>query len=787
MAEIESLLIRIEADAALMRREMQRAGQSVERFSKKAGQGMTRFQRSMRTAQRMASRFAVGVGAAMATAFGARAVRDVVAYGAALGHTATRLGFTAEQMQELRFAASDFGIEARQVDMGLQRFTRRLSQAAQEGRGELLPVLQQMGIEFRNNDGSTRDAMEVMLEFADALSEMQNQGDRVLAGFKAFDSEGVVLINVLQQGREAVQAYAQQARDLGIVLSNDLVARAQQVDRQMDILGQRMRGEFSEAVLENADALETLVEMLGSAVSAFVDFIGVLNRTGVALGEFFREADEGLDTLARRTPERALTFADEFIEQLDAGTLGAIEARERLEREMGFLGQQLADELELPTRRRTPTAAGGVAGISMAEIDMGQALDPASEAAERLRSEIRALVPSWQRLSDAVDEGQMTQEEAAAQAEAMAAEQRAAAEAARERAAEEERLQEILNAPARRALETQQAMADALRRQIAAVNEEREAREDLEDVLQAEALVRQVIAQAGGDRQAAGPVDALQAEALAVQRLTRTYEQLVEAQQAAQADAEALAEAALTQQDVFERDLERLRELRDSGALEAAAVEVGLDVDTITLRTVRGLLEDLQESGEGAGISAEYLREQLAGLGIPDAVMEKLRQMPEEIKEAAEAANELAEEFGDSVAKRIEDAILNARSLKELLGDIARDIARILIRQNITNPIANFISRGIGAVLGGGQAEAPSFPGASALLGQSAASVGKGFASMSGAPVNVSLSTTIHAAGADRAALEEVKAQVAELERNAPEAMITALRETDRRATGVDT
>ena len=55
--------------------------------------------------------------------------RNQAAYGASLVQVSQRLGFTVERMQLLRAAFAEYGVEQNSVDIGLQRFTRRLADA----------------------------------------------------------------------------------------------------------------------------------------------------------------------------------------------------------------------------------------------------------------------------------------------------------------------------------------------------------------------------------------------------------------------------------------------------------------------------------------------------------------------------------------------------------------------------------------------------------------------------------------------------------------------------------
>ena len=62
-----------------------------------------------------------------------------------LGKTASKLGVTSQALQKLRFASQLAGVETRTVDMAVQRFTRRLSEAAQNT-GEAKDALKELGL-----------------------------------------------------------------------------------------------------------------------------------------------------------------------------------------------------------------------------------------------------------------------------------------------------------------------------------------------------------------------------------------------------------------------------------------------------------------------------------------------------------------------------------------------------------------------------------------------------------------------------------------------------------------
>lgn len=156
----------------------------------------------------------------------AQSINQIVTETAALGDridkVSQKLGVGAEALQELRFAAEQTGVSAQQLDVGLQRFIRRAAEAA-DGSGVAKDALKELGVQLRDNNGNLRPAEQLLSDVADGFAGMGSQADRVKIAFKLFDTEGVALVNTLQNGGEALEAMRERARVLGGILDKDLV------------------------------------------------------------------------------------------------------------------------------------------------------------------------------------------------------------------------------------------------------------------------------------------------------------------------------------------------------------------------------------------------------------------------------------------------------------------------------------------------------------------------------------------------------------------------------------
>jgi hypothetical protein len=163
-------------------------------------------------------------GLAAAGALFATFSRQALSLGSQLDATAAKLGLTTDLLQELGFAGEQFGIRQETTNMALQRFARRLGEA-QQGTGELLPVIQQYGIALTDSNGRARTATEVLGDYAELLKHTRDPQERLRLAFKAFDSEGVSLVNVLKDGKQGLKEWGDQAREAGVVLEKETIAK----------------------------------------------------------------------------------------------------------------------------------------------------------------------------------------------------------------------------------------------------------------------------------------------------------------------------------------------------------------------------------------------------------------------------------------------------------------------------------------------------------------------------------------------------------------------------------
>ena len=277
MAKLDlALIVRLRDQATRPLKRIQQTVRQVGRSTglDRVGRQMGRVGRQMGRVGREAGAFGRRFGlmaAAAGVALGALATRFANA-GENLQQTAERLGVNVEQLQRLRYAASQSRVTVETFDMALQRFGRRAGEAA-HGMGEARGALAFLGIQLRDTEGKIRPVNAMFLEAADALSKIESPAKRNALAMKLFDSEGVSLVQMMKGGRPEIEAWGDELVRLGLITEKQA--------RSASAFNAEM-GRFRKVVEQLSFTLgSTLLPVLQPLIVATRDWM-VENRAGIS-------------------------------------------------------------------------------------------------------------------------------------------------------------------------------------------------------------------------------------------------------------------------------------------------------------------------------------------------------------------------------------------------------------------------------------------------------------------------------------------------------------------------
>lgn len=226
-----------------------------------------------------------------------------------LGNRAKMFGVNVESLQELRFAAEQGGMAIDNFDTAFRRFIRRSAEAAQ-GTGAAKDAFKELGIELLDNNGRLKASEVLLREVADALQKVPSQADKLRLAFKMFDTDGAAMVNVLSGGAAGLDDFARKARDLGIVVDEHLIARAQEMKAEFDTAARVLDLQFKQALVNLAPILTWIAQQAANVAGVIRD-IG--DAVAYAIGNWDAIGTGNLETRFRILGQERVEIENEIL------------------------------------------------------------------------------------------------------------------------------------------------------------------------------------------------------------------------------------------------------------------------------------------------------------------------------------------------------------------------------------------------------------------------------------------------------------------------------------------
>jgi hypothetical protein len=308
-------------------------------------------------------------------------------YASSLGEVAQQLGVTTKDLQTYRYAATQVGVSQEEMDKGLAKLTVTMGQA-REGVKKPVAAFKELGDvlgkDILKNAATAGDAIPLI---ADALNKVEDPARRAALEVAIFGKTGQKLDTLLAGGSGAVNELRDAAEDLGLVLSEDQIANADQTADKLAELKQVLEANIASAVTNNATAiydfvtaLERLIGKIPAALNELGKFRAYLNLAqGVLNGSQDEVASARADLTARQN------FGKPFF-----GDAARASARKYAQSRIGATGAGAGD-----------TDSGGKGGgRSKADSDAKRAEGERKRAAEKARRDEAAFQQDLARAQD---------------------------------------------------------------------------------------------------------------------------------------------------------------------------------------------------------------------------------------------------------------------------------------------------------------------------------------------------------------------------------------------------
>lgn len=386
----EDIIVRMGMDSTAFNRELQKAKVQAKEFKS----GMDKLGGAI-----------AGIGLAALTA-------KVVEYGGKLADMSARLGVSTDALQEFGYAAEQSGGSLEDVAAALQKLAVARANALEGGEagekmtaafaklGVSLADLRTMRVEdlFRKIGGAIRDTADVQTVLDDATTIFGKNSANVLAAM-----------------RNDLDAAAEEAKRLGLIIGDDVIKRLDELGDSAGTFGKRLVADLAGPLVWLVDKLQDIIDF-SKIVMLTIAGIGTVlveqfrgrgaDAQRLTLEAMEAEINRIIDSAAERRQQRAtrpglgalnmaeaangareLLRVQERIQQLEFDALGVAQQRARL-----------ADDLQRIEQERANLIANGLldekkrAELRLKELEAKKkiaALDDKQREARRRMVELR--------------------------------------------------------------------------------------------------------------------------------------------------------------------------------------------------------------------------------------------------------------------------------------------------------------------------------------------------------------------------------------------------------------
>ncbi len=197
------------------------------------------------------------IGLSAATGFGAM-IKGAIDAGDELNKLAQKTGISVESLSEMKLGAQLADVDMQALATGMKGFNKAMVES-QDATSKSAQIFKALGVDISQGPNIA------LQQVAQRFSEMKDGAEKSTLAVELFGKAGMGMIPWLNQGADGMARAAEQARNLGLVMSKETAAQAEQLNDQLKILAMR-----SEALgLKIAGTIvPALVSLTGNLVTA---------------------------------------------------------------------------------------------------------------------------------------------------------------------------------------------------------------------------------------------------------------------------------------------------------------------------------------------------------------------------------------------------------------------------------------------------------------------------------------------------------------------------------------
>lgn len=315
-------------------------------------------------------------------------VRELSKSVAEVGDQAKMTGMKAKDFQELAYVAEQNRIPVDALADGMKELSLRADEWIKTGQGSGAESFQRLGYSATDLAKKLEDPKELLLDIIDRTQEL-DRAARIRVFDELFGGQGgEKFVQLIDRGREGIAKTIKEANDLGDIMSDQLIQRADEFNQKWDAIGRTISTNVKQAVLGLAFAADDFLDSFNKVEEQ------ATGNVQKALIAKYKELAEAKKKLAELQQDQVANPDDPFgaqnIERQQQAvadlTKEAMKLRDILDRRSGY-----SDNFVYKTGAEAKTATPQIAALNAALANTDTSTRNAINAMTSYAAAIRAL------------------------------------------------------------------------------------------------------------------------------------------------------------------------------------------------------------------------------------------------------------------------------------------------------------------------------------------------------------------------------------------------------------
>lgn len=213
-------------------------------------------------------------------------------------------GLTTDTLQELNYAQELLDVSTDTVTGSMTKLFKTMNSAADGSKGAQ-EAFSALGISIKDSSGQMKSQEEVFWEAIDALGKIENETQRDAMAMDLFGKSAKELNPLIEAGSEGFKQLAQEAHDVGYVMSGETLDAFGALDDNVQRLKNGVQGvqqSFGQVLLP------LLTDLSGEGVTLLQDFSKAMSETG---GDISKIGD-----VIQEFAPKAVAVVEEFVPKI---------------------------------------------------------------------------------------------------------------------------------------------------------------------------------------------------------------------------------------------------------------------------------------------------------------------------------------------------------------------------------------------------------------------------------------------------------------------------------------